>query len=199
MKKILLTLMVFGSFGAFANPTSGWDEGSDGWGGLLFLLGAWILIMIVGFFNLGVDKVKELKTKGIKPKERIESSQKEMRTKKKASEGRLKNMPNEKKIQLAEDEREGRLKHEKDTEEHSQKTLKEEKLSREMLFTDCKDTLDPEKYCEGVWGLRSLDGGIYSSLKFHTERGGDPDVWIDWIKHHPEVMSREDENYAIYR
>ena len=63
--------MVFGSFGAFANPTSGWDEGSDGWGGLLFLLGAWILIMIVGFFNLGIDKVKELKTKGIKPKERI--------------------------------------------------------------------------------------------------------------------------------
>lgn len=74
-----------------------------------------------------------------------------------------------------------------------------EPLENEILFTDCKDTLEPEKYCEGVWGLRSRDGGIYSSLKFHTERGGDPDVWIDWIKKHKEVMTREDENYAIYR
>jgi hypothetical protein len=74
-----------------------------------------------------------------------------------------------------------------------------EPLDNEILFTDCKDTMNLEKYCEGVWGLRSRDGGIYSSLKFHTERGGDPDVWIDWIKKHKEVMTREDENYAIYR
>ena len=74
-----------------------------------------------------------------------------------------------------------------------------EPLDNEILFTDCKDTLNPEKYCEGVWALKTNDNNTYSSLKFHTERGGDPDVWIDWIKHHPEVMSREDENYAIYR
>ena len=78
-------------------------------------------------------------------------------------------------------------------------TNEREPLDREILFTDCKNTLYPEKYCEGVWGLRSLDNGIYSSLKFHTERGGDPDVWMDWIKKHKEVLTREGENYAIYR
>ena len=74
-----------------------------------------------------------------------------------------------------------------------------ESLDNEILFTDCKDTLNPEKYCEGVWALKTNDNNTYSSLKFHTERGGDPDVWIDWIKKHKEVMTREDENYAIYR
>ena len=74
-----------------------------------------------------------------------------------------------------------------------------EPLENEILFTDCKDTLEPEKYCEGVWALKTNDNNTYSSLKFHTERGGDPDVWIDWIKKHKEVMTREDENYAIYR
>ena len=74
-----------------------------------------------------------------------------------------------------------------------------EPLDKEILFTDCKDTLDPEKYCEGVWALKTNDNNTYSSLKFHTERGGDPDVWIDWIKKHKEVLTREDENYAIYR
>ena len=74
-----------------------------------------------------------------------------------------------------------------------------EPLDNEILFTDCKDTLNPEKYCEGVWALKTNDNNTYSSLKFHTERGGDPDVWIDWIKKHKEVMTREDENYAIYR
>ena len=70
-----------------------------------------------------------------------------------------------------------------------------EPLDREILFTDCKDTLDPDKYCEGVWALKTRDHNIYSSLKFHTERGGDPEVWIDWIKKHKEVLTREDENY----
>ena len=74
-----------------------------------------------------------------------------------------------------------------------------EPLDNEILFTDCKDTLNPEKYCEGVWALKTNDNNTYSSLKFHTERGGDPDVWIDWIKKHKEVLTREDENYAIYR
>ena len=74
-----------------------------------------------------------------------------------------------------------------------------EPLDNEILFTDCKDTLNPEKYCEGVWAMQTNDNNTYSSLKFHTERGGDPDVWIDWIKKHKEVMTREDENYAIYR
>ena len=74
-----------------------------------------------------------------------------------------------------------------------------EPLENEILFTDCKDTLSPEKYCEGVWALKTNDNNTYSSLKFHTERGGDPDVWIDWIKKHKEVLTREDENYAIYR
>ena len=70
-----------------------------------------------------------------------------------------------------------------------------EPLDNEILFTDCKDTLNPEKYCEGVWALKTNDNNTYSSLKFHTERGGDPDVWIDWIKKHKEVLTREDENY----
>ena len=70
-----------------------------------------------------------------------------------------------------------------------------EPLDNEILFTDCKDTLDPEKYCEGVWALKTNDNNTYSSLKFHTERGGDPEVWIDWIKKHKEVLTREDENY----
>ena len=74
-----------------------------------------------------------------------------------------------------------------------------EPLDNEILFTDCKDTLNPEKYCEGVWALKTNDNNTYSSLKFHTERGGDPDVWIDWIKKHKEVLTREDENYAMYR
>jgi len=74
-----------------------------------------------------------------------------------------------------------------------------EPLDNEILFTDCKDTLNPEKYCEGVWALKTNDNNTYSSLKFHTERGGDPDVWIDWIKKHKEVLTREDENYAIYK
>ena len=74
-----------------------------------------------------------------------------------------------------------------------------EPLDKEILFTDCKDTLDPEKYCEGVWALKTNDNNTYSSLKFHAERGGDPDVWIDWIKKHKEVLTREDENYAIYK
>ena len=74
-----------------------------------------------------------------------------------------------------------------------------EPLDNEILFTDCKDTLNPEKYCEGVWALKTNDNNTYSSLKFHTERGGDPDVWINWIKKHKEVLTREDENYAIYR
>ena len=74
-----------------------------------------------------------------------------------------------------------------------------EPLDNEILFTDCKDTLNHEKYCEGVWALKTNDNNTYSSLKFHTERGGDPDVWIDWIKKHKEVLTREDENYAIYR
>lgn len=74
-----------------------------------------------------------------------------------------------------------------------------EPLDNEILFTDCKDTLEPEKYCEGVWALKTNDNNTYSSLKFHTERGGDPDVWIDWIKKHKEVLTREDENYAVYR
>ena len=70
-----------------------------------------------------------------------------------------------------------------------------EPLDNEILFTDCKDTLNPEKYCEGVWALKTNDNNTYSCLKFHTERGGDPDVWIDWIKKHKEVLTREDENY----
>ena len=74
-----------------------------------------------------------------------------------------------------------------------------EPLDNEILFTDCKDTLNPEKYCEGVWALKTNDNNTYSSLKFHTERGGDPDVWIDWIKKHNEVLTREDENYAIHK
>ena len=74
-----------------------------------------------------------------------------------------------------------------------------EPLDNEILFTDCKDTLNPEKYCEGVWALKTNDNNTYSSLKFHTERGGDPDVWIDWIKKHKEVLTREDENYVVYR
>ena len=74
-----------------------------------------------------------------------------------------------------------------------------EPLDNEILFTDCKDTLNPEKYCEGIWALKTNDNNTYSSLKFHTERGGDPDVWIDWIKKHKEVLTREDENYAIYK
>ena len=74
-----------------------------------------------------------------------------------------------------------------------------EPLDNEILFTDCKDTLNPEKYCAGVWAMKTNDNNTYSSLKFHTERGGDPDVWIDWIKKHKEVLTREDENYAIYR
>ena len=74
-----------------------------------------------------------------------------------------------------------------------------EPVDNEILYTDCKDTLNPEKYCEGVWALKTNDNNTYSSLKFHTERGGDPDVWIDWIKKHKEVLTREDENYAIYR
>ena len=74
-----------------------------------------------------------------------------------------------------------------------------EPLDNEILFTDCKDTLNPEKYCEGVWALKTNDNNTYSSLKFHTERGGDPDVWIDWIKKHKEVITREDENYVVYR
>ena len=74
-----------------------------------------------------------------------------------------------------------------------------EPLDNEILFTDCKDTLNPEKYCEGVWALKTNDNNTYSSLKFHTERGGDPDVWIDWIKKHKEVLTREGEYYAIYR
>ena len=48
-----------------------------------------------------------------------------------------------------------------------------EPLDNEILFTDCKDTLNPEKYCEGVWALKTNDNNTYSSLKFHTERGGD--------------------------
>ena len=74
-----------------------------------------------------------------------------------------------------------------------------EPLDNEILFTDCKDTMNPEKYCEGVWALKTNDNNTYSSLKFHTERGGDPDVWIDWIKKHKEVLTREDENYVVYR
>ena len=74
-----------------------------------------------------------------------------------------------------------------------------ESLDNEILFTDCKDTLNPEKYCEGVWALKTNDNNTYSSLKFHTERGGDPDVWIEWIKKHKEVLTREDENYAIHK
>ena len=74
-----------------------------------------------------------------------------------------------------------------------------EPLDNEILFTDCKDTLNPEKYCAGVWAMKTNDNNTYSSLKFHTKRGGDPDVWIDWIKKHKEVLTREDENYAIYR
>ena len=78
-------------------------------------------------------------------------------------------------------------------------TNKREPLTDELLLMDYKRTLCPEKYCEGIWALKTRDGNTYSSLKFHTERGGDPDVWIDWIKHHPEILSRADENYAIYR
>jgi len=57
MKKLLALILIFPILSA--NPTSGWQNSANDSGGWLFLIGAWILIFIVGGFANLKDKFYE--------------------------------------------------------------------------------------------------------------------------------------------
>ena len=47
----------------------------------------------------------------------------------------------------------------------------------ESIFLDVPSTQYPKKYSEGLFIYTDLDGRTSSSLDYHTERGGDPEVF----------------------
>ena len=55
MKKLLLLILL--PMMIYANPTSGWQDSANDTGGILFLLGAWALIFIIGGFSMLKDKI----------------------------------------------------------------------------------------------------------------------------------------------
>jgi hypothetical protein len=47
----------------------------------------------------------------------------------------------------------------------------------ESIFLDVPSTQYPKKYSEGLFIYTDLDARTSSSLDYHTERGGDPEVF----------------------
>jgi len=47
----------------------------------------------------------------------------------------------------------------------------------ESIFLDVPPTQYPKKYSEGLFIYTDADGRTSSSLEYHTERGGDPEVF----------------------
>ena len=47
----------------------------------------------------------------------------------------------------------------------------------ESIFLDVPSTQYPKKYSEGLFIYTDVDGRTSSALEYHTERGGDPEVF----------------------
>ena len=72
------------------------------------------------------------------------------------------------------------------------KPLKKNKISIEMelILFDCPITKFPEKYSEGVFAWVE-NGEIRSTPKYHTTKGGDPEVFEQWLILNQNTVSRK--------
>jgi len=60
----------------------------------------------------------------------------------------------------------------------------------ELILLQVQNTRYPDKYSEGVFAWQDKSQNIFSSLEYHVERGGDPEVWWGWHQDNHDSLKR---------
>ena len=60
----------------------------------------------------------------------------------------------------------------------------------ELIILDVQNTRYPDKYSEGVFAWQDKNQRLHSSLQYHAERGGDPEVWWSWYEDNKDGLKQ---------
>jgi hypothetical protein len=60
----------------------------------------------------------------------------------------------------------------------------------ELILLQVKNTRYPDKFSEGVFAWHDKNQRLHSSLQYHAERGGDPEVWWGWFEDNKDGLEK---------